>query len=100
VFIVILWAIVKSFAPVPSEPQVSISVIIFLLGFILQDVAFKTQTSKSHLLRYKNEIISRSTPCNRLSQPPRDTRVKVTLVTRPLLTPVAQNLRRCEHGVF
>jgi hypothetical protein len=31
---------------------------------------------------------------------PRDTRIKVTLVARPLLTPVAQNLCRCEHGVF
>jgi hypothetical protein len=27
----------------------------------------------------------------------RDTRVKVTLVARPLLTPVAQKLCRCEH---
>jgi hypothetical protein len=32
--------------------------------------------------------------------PPSDTRVKVTLVARPLLTPVAQKLCRCEHGVF
>jgi hypothetical protein len=39
-------------------------------------------------------------PCNRLSQPPRDSRVKVTLVARPLLMPVAQKICRCEHGVF
>jgi hypothetical protein len=39
-------------------------------------------------------------PCNRLFQPPRDTRVKVTLVARPLHTPVAQKLCRCERGVF
>jgi hypothetical protein len=31
---------------------------------------------------------------------PRETRVKVTLVARPLLTSVAQKLCRCEHGVF
>jgi hypothetical protein len=31
---------------------------------------------------------------------PRDTRVKVTLVTRPLLTPVARKLCRCEYYVF
>jgi hypothetical protein len=29
-------------------------------------------------------------PCNRLSQPPRDTHVKATLFARPLLTPVAK----------
>jgi hypothetical protein len=39
-------------------------------------------------------------PCNRLSQPPRDTRVKATLVARPLLTPSAQKLCRCLHYVF
>jgi hypothetical protein len=37
---------------------------------IVQDVPFKTQPNNSHLLRYKNEIRSRPTPCNRLSQPP------------------------------
>jgi hypothetical protein len=31
---------------------------------------------------------------------PRDTRVKVTLVARPLLTSVTQKLCRCEHGVY
>jgi hypothetical protein len=31
---------------------------------------------------------------------PGDTLVKVTLVARPLLTPVAQKLCRCEYGVF
>jgi hypothetical protein len=31
---------------------------------------------------------------------PHYTRVKVTLVARPLLTPVAQKLCRCEHGLF
>jgi hypothetical protein len=31
---------------------------------------------------------------------PCDTRVKVTVVARPLFTPVAQKLCRCEHGVF
>jgi hypothetical protein len=30
---------------------------------------------------------------------PRDARVKVTLVDRPLLTPIAHKLCRCEHGV-
>jgi hypothetical protein len=30
-------------------------------------------------------------PCNRLSQPPPNTRVKVILVARPLLTPASQN---------
>jgi hypothetical protein len=32
--------------------------------------------------------------------PSRDTQVKVTLVARPLLSIVAQELCRCEHGVF
>jgi hypothetical protein len=36
-------------------------------------------------------IDSSSLPC--------DTRVKVTSVARPLLTPVAQTLYKCEHGV-
>jgi hypothetical protein len=31
---------------------------------------------------------------------PRDIRVKVTLVTRPLLKPFAQKLWMCEHGAF
>jgi hypothetical protein len=31
---------------------------------------------------------------------PRNTRVKIILVARPLFTPVAQNLSRCELGVF
>jgi hypothetical protein len=35
-----------------------------------------------------------------VSQSPRDTRLKVTQVARPLLTPVALKLCRCEHGVF
>jgi hypothetical protein len=39
-------------------------------------------------------------PCNRLSQPHRDTRVKVTLVARPLLTQGAQKLCTWERGVF
>jgi hypothetical protein len=30
---------------------------------------------------------------------PHDTRVKVIVVARPLLTPVEQKLCRCEHGV-
>jgi hypothetical protein len=39
-------------------------------------------------------------PRNRCSNLPRDTQVWVTLVARPLLTPVAQKLYKCEHGVF
>jgi hypothetical protein len=31
---------------------------------------------------------------------PRDTGVKITFVARPLLTPVAQRLCRCEHGLL
>jgi hypothetical protein len=44
-----------------------------------------------------------TSPYNRSSQHPplhHDTLVKVTLVARPLLTPVAQKLCRCEHYVF
>jgi hypothetical protein len=39
--------------------------------------------------------------CNRLSQPsPVTLEKKITLVARPLITPVAQKLCRCEYGVF
>jgi hypothetical protein len=62
---------------------------------------FKTQTNCNHVLRYRNEIRIRSTPRVTLSPKlPRDTRVKVSLVARPLLTPVARKLCRYEHGVF
>jgi hypothetical protein len=56
-----------------------------------RDVPFKTQLINNHLLRYKNEIRGMVHPCV-IDSPnlPRYTRVKVTLVARPLLTPVAQ----------
>jgi hypothetical protein len=39
-------------------------------------------------------------PCRLIDSPslPRDTRFKVIFVARPLLTPVANKLCRCEHG--
>jgi hypothetical protein len=45
-----------------------------------------------YLKRVANEI-----DCPHLA---RDIRVKIALVTRPLLTPVARKLCRYEHGVF
>jgi hypothetical protein len=50
---------------------------------------------------YSTEVKSADlVPCNRLLQPPRDTRFKVTLVPRPLPMPVAQKWCRYEHGTF
>jgi hypothetical protein len=58
------------------------------------------QPQNNHALRNKNNTRKKSgggpprvTDSRNL---PRDTRVKVTLVDRPLLTPVAQKLCRCE----
>jgi hypothetical protein len=45
----------------------------------------------NHALRYKSESRSRSFLCSRLFHPPHDTRVKVTLVARSLLTLAAQS---------
>jgi hypothetical protein len=71
------------------------------IGTELQGIRFTTQLNNNHILRYKHEIRGTSTPVQILSPNlPRDTRVKVTLVTMPLLTPVAQKLCRREHGVF
>lgn len=53
---------------------------------------------RSHVLWCKTETRSRYT-CNVLSQPPSDTRIKVTLVARSLLTPFGQNPCRWECGV-
>jgi hypothetical protein len=64
-----------------------------------QSVPFKTLPNNNHVLRYKNKIISRS-PRVILSNLFLGTRVKVTLVARPLLTPVSQKLCRCKHCVF
>jgi hypothetical protein len=60
----------------------------------------KTQPINNHERWYKNEIRSRSQP--RIIDSPylsRDTRVKIALLARPLLTPVARKLCRCKHGV-
>jgi hypothetical protein len=57
-----------------------------------------SKQSRTTVQKIKSE--AGPTSCNWLSQPPHDTRVKVTLVIRPLLTPVVQKLCRCEHGVF
>jgi hypothetical protein len=54
----------------------------------------------SNLQQYEKEIRSTSIRCNRLSEPPRDIRVRVFLVARSLLTPVAQTLCWCKHGIF
>jgi hypothetical protein len=73
-----------------------------MLRCIINCAPFKTQPNNSHVLRYKNEIRSRSVHQCVIHSPnlPRDTQVKVTLVDRPLFTTVAQKLYRCEHGVF
>jgi hypothetical protein len=48
----------------------------------IQSIPFKTQPNNNHVLRYVQVHHSPNLP--------RDTRVKVTLVARPLLTPVAK----------
>jgi hypothetical protein len=58
----------------------------------VQCIPFNMQPN-NHVLRYKNQIsIS--------SEFRRDTQLKVTVVDRPVLTPVAEKLWTCEHGVF
>jgi hypothetical protein len=62
----------------------------------VQNIPFKTQYRRSHVLHHKNETRSKSIPVwytVNLLQP-------ATLVARPLLTPVARKLWRCKHGVF
>jgi hypothetical protein len=58
----------------------------------IQGVPFKNLTSSGGVLRYKNEIRSMSTPCNRLFQTsPRERGVKAILVARLLVTPAPQS---------
>jgi hypothetical protein len=85
----------SSYSP-PWEPQISR----MLLCLAIQGVPFKTQPD-NHVRRYKNKIWSRSTP-GLIDSPnfPLDTRVKVIVVARPLLTTFAQKLCICKHGVF
>jgi hypothetical protein len=68
--------------------------------FLIQSVQLKTQPNNNHVLRYKNKIRSRSIPVQVIYSPdlPRDT--QVNLDARALLKPVAQELCKCEHGVF
>jgi hypothetical protein len=65
---------------------------------VIQSVPFKTQPSNNHVLRHNQKQVHHRV----IDSPnlPRDSRVKITPVARPLLTPVAKKLRRCEHGVF
>jgi hypothetical protein len=51
---------------------------------------------------YGTKVKSKVRPLRVIDPPyiPCDTRLKVNVVARPLLTPVAQKLCRCEHGVF
>jgi hypothetical protein len=55
----------------------------------------------NHVVQCKKLNQKQVHPCVMLSPNlHRNTELKVTLVARPLLTPVAQKLCRCEHGVF
>jgi hypothetical protein len=76
-------------------------------SFIAITTQYRLHYSKRNKASYryygtKTELEKGPAPCNTLSQPHRETRakVKVILVARPLLTPVAQKLCRCKHGVF
>jgi hypothetical protein len=95
VFIVIVWAIVKSFALAPIEPQVSIAIILFLTFYSTGYMPLKAHPKTVTYCGTRIEIRRRSTPCDKT----RDTRVMITLVVRPLITPAAQKLWRCEHAV-
>jgi hypothetical protein len=66
----------------------------------VQSVPFKMQPNNNHVLRYKLKSEAGSPHVTDSPNLPRVTRVKITLVARPLRTPVAQNLCRCEYGVF
>jgi hypothetical protein len=80
--------------PPPSHPP---DLNILMLQVCLP---IKTQPNNNHC---DTKMKSEAGPplCDRLSQlPPRDTRVKVTLVARPLLTLIAHKLCRWEHDVF
>jgi hypothetical protein len=72
---------------------------------IVEDALYKVY----HLKRNPTRITYYGTKMKSEAGPPRilcspnllhDTRIKVTLVARPLLTPVAQKLYRCAHGIF
>jgi hypothetical protein len=58
----------------------------------------KTNNHFYYVTKMKFEV--GSLPCNRLSHPVRETRIKITLVARPLLTSLAQKLCRCGHRVI
>jgi hypothetical protein len=63
-------------------------------------VPFQKQTNNNHELGQK--IISEASPpqCYRLSQPHRCHSSHFALIERPLLTSIAQKLRRSENGAF
>jgi hypothetical protein len=66
----------------------------------IQGVPFKTQPKNNH---YYGKKLNKQQALPRVTDSPNlpcDIRVKVTLVARPLLTPVAQKLCGCEHGLF
>jgi hypothetical protein len=67
----------------------------------LDSVQFKTQPNNHHLLRHK-KLNQKQVQTHIIDFPklPRDTQVKVTLVAKPLLTPVMQKLCRYEQCVF
>jgi hypothetical protein len=78
----------------------SVLAFLYTLSFLIEGVSFKTQPNNNHVLGTKMKLEACPSPCNRLPNIPRDTRVKVTLVARLLLMPVARKLCRCEHDVF
>lgn len=66
----------------------------------IQDVPFKMQPIIRHIIRHKMKWATGLPLCNRLSDLSCNTRVRVTLVARPLLTQVAQKLCIWKHGVM
>jgi hypothetical protein len=71
----------------------------WLLVLYLWNLLFKTQQKSRNTVQKSNKEQVHRRLRDFPNLPPA-TQVNVTLVARPLLTPVAQKLCRCEHGVF
>jgi hypothetical protein len=61
---------------------------------------FKTQPKNNDVIMRRNKTEASSLLCSRHPNLPRDTRVKVTLVARPLFVPSAQEQYKCKRDVF
>jgi hypothetical protein len=103
VFLFLIWMLRPRHVKVFTYSNIMLSITILLLNFsyYINTVVYHLKRKPTTITYYCTKIKPEAglLLCNSPNLS-RDTRFKVTLLPRPLLTPVAQTLRTCVHGVF